>query len=105
MELQQGWTVGKLSGEEEIQALLDQPRCLEEGNASLKSFGLSAKIRTSDEDDERVVSRRGDVSGLAVLKRRLSFTHTGYDDEIAQRFGAIVRKPVKRIQASDETPT
>lgn len=102
LELQQGWALGKLSGEEEIQALLDQPRCLEEGNASLKSFGLSAKIRTSDEDDERVGSRRG---GLEVLKRRLSFTHTGYDDEIAQRFGAIVRKPFKRIQTPDETPT
>jgi hypothetical protein len=105
LELQQGWTRGKPSGEEEILALLDQPRCLEEGNASLKSFGLSTKIRTSDEDDETVRSRRGDVSGLEVLKRRLSFTHTGYDDEIAQRFGAIIRKPFKRAHTSDETST
>ena len=104
-ELQQGWNRGKPSAEEEIQALLDQPRCLEEGNASLKSFGLSTKIRTSDEDDETERSGRGDISGLGVLERRLSLTHTGYDEEIAQQFGTIIRKPFRRTHTSDTTST
>jgi len=104
-ELQQGWNRGKPSAEEEIQALLDQPRCLEEGNASIKSFGLSTKIRTSDEDDEIERQGRGDVSGLDVVERRISLTHTGYDEEIAQRFGAIIRKPFKRTHTSEAAAT
>jgi hypothetical protein len=104
-ELQQGWNRGKPGAEEEIQALLDQPRFLEEGNASLKSFSLSIKGRTSDDDGETAESERRAVSGLDMLERRLSFTHTGYDDEIAQQFGAIIRKPFKRTQMSDALPT
>ena len=104
-ELQQGWNRGKPSREEEIQALLDQPRCLEEGNASIKSFGLSTQIRTSDEDDKTAGPGRGDVSVLGVQERRSSGTNTGYDDEIAQRFGAIIRKPFTRTHTSEATPT
>jgi len=100
-ELQQGWSRGQTSEEEEIQALLDQPRFLEEGNTSLKSFGLSTDIRTSNEDGETA----GSEGGADVLEPRLSFTNTGYDDEIAQQFGAVIRNPFKRTHTSDAIPT
>lgn len=96
-ELQQGWNRGGGNGQDEIQAFLDQPRNLEEGNASAKSFDLSTKIWTSDEDDVTATSKRGGVSGLNVPERRELSTHTAYDEEIAQRFGTVIRKPFKRL--------
>ena len=99
-ELQQGWNRSKGNKQDEIQALLDQPRNLEEGNGSVKSFSIT-KIRTSDEDDETARSEHGEVSGPNVLERRESFTHTGFDEEIAQRFGAVIRKPFKRLPTSE----
>jgi len=101
-ELQQGWNRGKGNKDDEIQALLDQPRSLEEGNSSVKSWGASTKIRTSDEDNETARSERvGDVSGLDIPERRQSFTRTRFDEEIAQRFGAVIRKPFKRLPTSE----
>ena len=100
-ELQQGWNRGKENKEDEIQALLDQPRTLEEGNASVKSWSVSTKIRTSDEDDETARPERlEDVSGLDIRERRQSFTHPGFDEEIAKRFGTVIRKPFKRLSTS-----
>jgi len=101
-ELQQGWNRGKGNSPDEIQALLDQPRGLEEGNASQKSW-VTAKVRTSDEPDEDAgTTSGGDVSGLDIVesgrlhKRRESFTHTGFDEELAQQFGAVIRKPFRQ---------
>jgi hypothetical protein len=99
-ELQQGWNRNKGNKQDEIQALLNQPRSLEEGNGSVKSFSIT-KIRTSNEDDGTARSEHGEVSGLNVLERRRSFTYTGFDEEIAQRFGAVVRKPFKRLPNSE----
>jgi hypothetical protein len=96
-ELQQGWNRSKGNKQDEIQALLDQPRRLEEGNGSVKSFSI-AKIRTSNEDDGTARSEHGEISGL---ERRESFTHTGFDEEFAQRFGAVIRKPFKRLPNSE----
>ena len=103
-ELQQGWNRGKGNKEDEIQALLDQPRSLEEGNASVKSWDVSTKVRTSDENNETARSEHvGDVSGLNGLGRRQSFTHTGFDEEFAQRFGAVIRKPFKRLPMAESS--
>ena len=102
-ELQQGWNRGK-GQEDGIKALLDQPRNLEEGNASVKSWSFSTKIRTSDEDDETAKSERvEDVHRLNVSERRQSFTHTGFDEEIAERFGTVIRKPFKRLPTSESS--
>ena len=90
-ELQQSWTRGKGTRDDEIQALLDRPRILEEGNST---WDIMTKVRTSDEDlpsSERVGER----------ERRTSITHTGYDEEIEQRFGAVIRKPFKRRSTSE----
>jgi phospholipid-translocating ATPase len=99
-ELQQGWNRGKASKGNEIQALLDRPRTLEEGNASSKSWSPT-KLRISD-SEESTKSGRGPISELDVLERRSSMTHTGFDEEIAQRFGAVItRKPFKRLPTSE----
>jgi phospholipid-translocating ATPase len=103
-ELQQGWNRGKGNKEDEIQALLSQPRRLEEGNASVKSWSISTKIRTSDENDETAGSDRdGDISGPDEPEGRQSFTHTKFDEEIAQRFGAVIQKPFKRLPMSESS--
>jgi len=102
-ELQQSWNRGKPNKEDEIQALLDRPRALEEGNASSKQWASPTKLRASDSDDEDA-GQGGDISGLDVLdveRRRESVTHTGMDEEIAQRFGAIIRKPFRRLPTSE----
>jgi hypothetical protein len=99
-ELQQGWNREKRSTDDEIQALLDHPRTLEEGNASSKSWS-PVKARNSD-GDSQTSGRSGPVSELDVLERRSSLTHTGFDEEIAQRFGAVItRKPFKRLPTSE----
>lgn len=103
-ELQQGWNRGnKPNPEDEIIALLNQPRSLEEGHASTKSWD-GGKVRTSDDTDEGgETTRTGDISVLDVLERRGSLTHTGFDEEIAQRFGAVIRKPFRRLPTSEAT--
>lgn len=101
-ELQQSWTRGKPNNDDEIQELLDRPRDLEEGNASSKHWSSPTKVRASDSEDGN--SRHGgDISGLDVLdvERRGSFAHTGMDEEIAQRFGAVIRKPFRRVPTSE----
>jgi len=101
-ELQQSWNRGKPNNDNEIRALLDRPRNLEEGNASSKQWASPTKIRSSDSEDEDS-PRGGDISGLEVLdvEGRGSLTHTGLEEEIAQRFGAIIRKPFRRLPTSE----
>ena len=103
-ELQQGWNRGKVSQQqqdEEIQALLDHPRTLEEGNASAKSWTpVKARKSDSDSDDGMSGSAPSGINELSMLQRRTSLTHTGMDEEIAQRFGAVIRKPFKRLPTS-----
>ena len=107
-ELQQSWNRGKGNPDDEIQALLSQPRSLEEGNGRRNSWG-SIKLQTSDAEDEPAKSRHrgsggggsGEVNTLDVLERRESLTHTGFDEEIAQRFGAVIRKPFKRMPTTE----
>lgn len=103
-ELQQSWNRGKGNADDEIRALLSQPRSLEEGNGRRGSWG-SMKLRTSDAEDEPAKSPHsaggGEVSTLDVLERRESLTHTGFDEEIAQRFGAVIRKPFKRMPTTE----
>jgi len=100
-ELQQSWNRGKHNNDDEIEALLDRPRNLEEGNASSKQWASPTKSRASDSDDEN--AGHGDLSGLNILdvQRRGSLTHTGMDEEIAQRFGAVIRKPFRRLPTSE----
>jgi hypothetical protein len=99
-ELQQSWNRNtKPNPEDEITALLNQPRSLEEGHGTTKSWP-SGKVRTSDDTDGESSEGR-DVSGLDVLERRASLTHTGFDEEIAQRFGAVIRKPFTRLPTSE----
>ena len=101
-ELQQSWNRGKGSSELEIRALLDQPRALEDGDGRRKSWISLPKIRASDGDDEAVTSPRvGEMASLDVLERRESLTHTGFDEELAQHFGAVIRKPFKRMPTTD----
>jgi phospholipid-translocating ATPase len=101
-ELQQSWNRGKPNNDDEIQALLDRPRNLEEGNASTKQWTSPTKTRASDSGED--TSRHGgDISGLEVMdvERRGSVTHTGMDEEIARRFGAVIRKPFRRLPTSE----
>jgi len=102
-ELQQSWNRGKNGRNDEIQALLDQPRLMEEGKARMKSLAESAKPRTSDEDDERERSDQcdRDVCRMEQHERQASLTHTGFDEELARRFGAVIRKPFKRPLTSE----
>jgi hypothetical protein len=101
-ELQQSWNRGKGSKEDDILALLDQPRCLEEGDAGAKAWSFTTKVQTSDGEDETSrPEHRGDVSKLNIHEHRTSLTQTGFDEEIAQRFGAIIRKPSKGRPASE----
>src|SRR5579859_4982947 len=62
-ELQQSWNRGKPNNDDEIQALLDRPRDLEEGNASSKNWPSPTKLRASDSEDGD--ARHGsDIQGL-----------------------------------------
>jgi hypothetical protein len=99
-ELQQSWSRGKGSSEIEIQTFLLQPRALEEGSGRRKSWGQ--KLRTSDVGDEVAKSLRiGDAESAETFERRESLTHTGFDEELEQRFGAVIRKPFKRMPTTD----
>jgi phospholipid-translocating ATPase len=101
-ELQQSWNRGKGNADEEIRALLSQPRSLEDGDGMRKFWGSTTKIRTSDGDNEGTGPQgSGEVTGLDVLERRESLTHTGFDEELAQRFGAVIRKPFKRMPTTE----
>lgn len=103
-ELQQSWNRGKNSRDDEIQALLDQPRLMEEGKASMKAPAVSAKPRTSDDDDddkERSEQCDRDLCRIEQRERLTSLTHTGFDEELARRFGAVIRKPFKRPLTSE----
>lgn len=102
-ELQQSWNRGKGISDDQIQALLNQPRILEDGNASSKTWGITTKVRTSDDDVDEDGAEVGGVSGLDVPERRESATHTGFDEELAERFGAVIRKPFRRTQTSEST--
>lgn len=98
-ELQQSWNRGKGNKEDDILALLDQPRCLEEGTTSAKSWSFNTKVQTGDEKDETTNGKN--VSRMNMHERRTSLTQTGFDEEIAQRFGAIIRKSPKRRSTSE----
>ena len=107
-ELQQSWDRGKGVSDKQVQALLNQPRILEDGNASSKTWEISTKVRTSDDDTEEGNSGVGGfeargVSGLDVLERRSSLTQTGFDEELAQHFGAVIRKPFRKTLTSEST--
>ena len=84
-ELQQSWNRGK--GERENQGLPVSSRALEEGNALTPD--ILTKQRTSDEEPSWIDDQN-------IPGRRASLTHTGYDEEIEQRFGAVIRKPFRR---------
>jgi hypothetical protein len=106
-ELQQSWNRGKPNKEDEILAMLDAPRCMEEGQAKLTPWENGYKFRTSDEEDET----RGTEPNVSVspvsprADHHECFTHNGYDDEIAKRFGAVIRKPFRRMPTPDPPPS
>jgi hypothetical protein len=99
-ELQQSWNRGKPSKEDEILALLDAPRCMEEGKAKVKPWVRGYKIRTSDDEDEtRGSEPNPSVSPVSPASDRHAdySARNGFDDELAKRFGAVIRKPFKRL--------
>ena len=102
LELQQGWNRSKGIRDDEIHALLDQPRYVEEGNGSHKPWVLSTKVHASDTGDETLGSEcSGDISGFHVHEPRESSTQARFEDEFAERYGAVVRKPSKRFSTSE----
>jgi len=104
-ELQQSWNRGK-STKRDIE---DHPCYLEEGRARraiVDAWNSTPKPPTSNDDHEQEPqTEAGATSAPGLVERRQSFTHTGFDigcdDEPARRFGAVIRKPFKRLPASD----
>jgi hypothetical protein len=86
-ELQQSWSKG--NADDELQALLNQPRTLEEGFVSGSSWRARRSESTPATDSSQVTT-------LGSAARRPSLTESGVDEEIAQRFGAVIRKPFKQ---------
>jgi len=89
-ELQQSWNKG--NPDDELQQYLNQPRFLEEGFGRQGSW--KARSDSSPETDVNTLTacgnfERGDASTQTV------------DEEIAQRFGAVIRKPFKRSSTND----
>jgi hypothetical protein len=105
-ELQQSWNRGKPVKDK---AVSNHPRHLEEGKALRRdpdAWSSTAKLRTSDEDDDPEPSAV--IAGTSAFEgheRRESFTHTGFEngheDELGQQFDAGVRKPFKRMPTSE----
>jgi len=92
-ELQQSWS--KSNQDDEIQILLDRPRSLEEGNATKKVW------RSRKSGSGLPLEGAGHGTTSDSHERRRSLTHSGYDEEIAQQFGAVIRKPFKRLPSDD----